>query len=52
MPGIDWRAPERQETKSGLSGSPYFMPMASSVFFKAAATSSFSPLGNLPPALK
>ena len=28
MPGMDLRAPLRQETRSGFSASPYFMPMA------------------------
>ena len=28
MPGIDMRAPVRQETSSGFSASPYFMPIA------------------------
>ena len=35
MPGIDLRAPLRQETSSGFSASPYFMPIASSVLARA-----------------
>ena len=36
MPGMDWRAPERQETSSGFSGSPYLRPIFASTRAKAA----------------
>ena len=52
MPGIDVRAPLRQLNSSGFSGSPNFMPIASSVFRKAAATSSRSDCGNWRPSAK
>ena len=49
MPGIEVRAPQRQETNSGFVGSPNFMPIAASVFCNAAATSSRSDWGNCRP---
>ena len=42
LPGIDTRAPERQETRSGFFGSPNLAPMTSSVFFIASVTWAFS----------
>jgi len=52
MPGMDIRAPERQETNNGLTGSPNFIPIAFSVLRKAVSNSAFNSLGNLPPNLK
>ena len=49
MPGMEARAPLRQLSSSGFSGSPNFMPIASSVLCKAAATSSRSDCGNCRP---
>ena len=39
IPGIELLAPERQLTRSGFSLSPNFIPMISSVFLRASATS-------------
>ena len=52
MPGMDLRAPERQETSSGLSGFPYFMPMIVSVFARADRTWGVSSVGSLLPLAK
>ena len=49
MPGMEERAPERQEISSGLTASPYFMPMIVSVCFSAAGTWSVSSSGSLQP---
>ena len=49
MPGMELRAPERQETSSGFSGSPKFIPMAASTFLRAAATCFSRPAGYAPP---
>ncbi len=40
IPGIDIRAPLRQETNSGFSGSPNFIPMTRSVLRRAFSTCS------------
>ena len=39
MPGIEARAPERTDTRSGISRSPNFMPVRRSMFFMAFSTS-------------
>jgi len=39
MPGIEERAPDRTETKSGSFGSPKDVPMVSSTVAMAASTS-------------
>ena len=49
MPGMELRAPERQETSSGFSGLPYFLPMIVSVLRSAARTWSVSSAGSLQP---
>jgi len=38
MPGIDRRAPERQEINNGFPASPYFIPMIDSIFRSASRT--------------
>jgi hypothetical protein len=48
MPGIDLRAPERQESSRGLWTSPNFLPIAFSVKARALATSVLSVRGYLP----
>ena len=49
IPGIEDRAPERTETRSGLDGSPKRRPAASSTRARASATSLFKPSGPAPP---
>ncbi len=39
MPGIEARAPERTDTRSGISRSPNFMPVRFSMFAIARSTS-------------
>ena len=45
MPGMETRAPERTETRSGLSGSPKVAPMAFSSFFRASSACFHIPCG-------
>jgi len=45
MPGMDTRAPERTETRSGLLGSPKAAPMAFSSFFRASSACFHIPCG-------
>ncbi len=45
MPGMDTRAPERTETRSGFLGSPNFAPMACSTRFRCASTCRHIPVG-------
>jgi hypothetical protein len=52
IPGIDILAPERQDKRRGSLLSPNFIPIVSSVALRAAATSSLSPSGYLPPSAK
>src|ERR1017187_1982459 len=51
MPGIEARAPERTETRSGFDGSPNFLPSNFSILATAVLTSASRSFGNLPPAL-
>ena len=46
MPGMELRAPERQETKRGFSGSSYFIPIMLSILLIPAQTSSIKPSGS------
>ncbi len=50
IPGIETRAPERTETRSGLSGSPKLLPVSASTFFSAARSSASSARGSFMPA--
>src|SRR5205807_6838461 len=50
MPGIDSRAPDRTETRSGFAASPSLRPDFSSSRFNAASVWSHSPGGNWLPA--
>ena len=45
IPGIEARAPDRTERRSGFFGSPKLRPSVFSIFFRWAATSSFSACG-------
>src|ERR1035437_6800074 len=46
MPGMDLRAPERQDTNKGFCRSPNFMPINVSVLASADSTSFFRLAGN------
>ena len=48
IPGIDSRAPDRQERSRGLESLPNLAPIASSILPRAASTSSFTPAGYWP----
>ena len=50
MPGMDVGAPERTDTRSGLSAAPNFRPVASSRRTRLRPTSSSSPWGHSPSA--
>ena len=45
MPGMEARAPERTETRSGLAASPKALPVSSSTTASAAAACCFSSAG-------
>ena len=47
--GIDARAPERIETRSGLSASPKRISISCSTFARAVSTSAFTSAGSFPP---
>ena len=49
MPGIETRAPERTETRSGFFVSPKPLPASFSTFFMESATSRSSPFGSFLP---
>ncbi len=48
MPGMDSRAPERQESSSGFVSQPNLAPIVSSILPRAFSTSSFTPAGYSP----
>src|SRR5262245_51594828 len=50
IPGIDTRAPERTDTRSGRAGSPSRLPVAASSRFNPRSTCSQSPGGCFRPA--
>ncbi len=52
MPGMENLAPERTETRSGLLGSPKFLPVLASTAFSASRTSSQRPAGSCLPAVE
>jgi len=45
IPGMEARAPERTETRSGFFGSPNFFPISFSTAAMLEATSALSPAG-------
>ena len=49
LPGIDARAPERIETRRGLSASPKRISISCSTFARAVSTSAFTSAGSFPP---
>ncbi len=49
MPGMETRAPLRTEMRSGLDGSPNFLPVFFSTTFMLSRTCSHMPSGNLLP---
>ncbi len=47
IPGMELRAPERTDTRSGSSGSPKLLPIIFSTLANAVSTCCFSSLGYL-----